>query len=432
LESILDNYKNLDKIKRFAGISKTLGGFIIRSAGEKYLNLSTDDHSYAQYLKENLGEMRGVVVKILQFLATIPDAMPKEYSEAFLDLQSHAPAMNESFVRRRMSGELGNKWRDLFVEFDLKPAFSASLGQVHKAKNLEGDLLACKLQYPSMQKIIDDDIEKCRFFLLMFKPITSAIDVEEVLAEIKERLIEETSYINESKNLHIFSEIFVDCDFIKVPKTYNELSTDKMLTMSWLDGKSIFSYINHDLEVRNKIAEKLFYAWYMPFYKHHIMHCDPHTGNYLIDDFLGKDHFNLQLLDFGCVKKFSKDFINNGVIKLYRALESDNKNMAYEAYEAWGFKNLNYEIIEALNQWAKLLYDPLLDNRVRSIQEGNNALYGWQVAKKVYDELKKIGKVTPPKNFVFMDRVAVGLGGAFMRLKAELNWCKMFKELVHE
>jgi predicted unusual protein kinase regulating ubiquinone biosynthesis (AarF/ABC1/UbiB family) len=428
----LDNYSALDKLKRLTNISKTLGGIALRSAGEKYLNLEIDDNNYAQHLKENFGEMRGAVVKILQFLATIPDALPKEYSEAFLELQSNAPIMSESFVRRRMAGELGIKWGDLFSEFDLKPSFSASLGQVHRAKNFDGDLLACKLQYPSMQKIINDDIEKCRFFLSIFKPITSAIDVEEILIEIKERLIEETSYVNESKNLEIFSKIFTDCDFIKIPKIDKGLSTDKLLTMSWLDGKSIFQYTDRDLETRNKIAKKLFYAWYMPFYKYNVLHCDPHTGNYLIDETKQKDHFNLQILDFGCIKHFSKDFINDGVLKLYKALQSDNKNMALEAYEAWGFKNLNYEIIEALNQWAKLLYDPLLDDRVRPIQEGNSAGHGWQVAKKVYDELKKIGKVTPPKNFVFMDRVAVGLGGAFMRLKAELNWCKIFNGLVNE
>jgi hypothetical protein len=115
---------------------------------------------------------------------------------------------------------------------------------------------------------------------------------------------------------------------------------------------------------------------------------------------------------------------------LYRALLENNLEKTVEAYEAWGFKGLTKAHIEVMNNWAKLLYEPLLEDKVRPIQRQYSGSEGWEVATKVHRELHKLGGIKPPREFVFMDRASVGLGAVFMRLKANLNWHRMTEELI--
>jgi hypothetical protein len=102
------------------------------------------------------------------------------------------------------------------------------------------------------------------------------------------------------------------------------------------------------------------------------------------------------------------------------------------AYETWGFKGLTREVIEILNQWARFLYAPLMDDRTRRIQEAATGQYGREVAEKVHADLKRVGGVAVPREFVFMDRAAIGLGSVFLHLKAELNWHRLFHELIDD
>ena len=108
----------------------------------------------------------------------------------------------------------------------------------------------------------------------------------------------------------------------------------------------------------------------------------------------------------------------------------NDEDLAVNAYKSWGFENINKKLIEILNIWAKFLYSPLLEDKVRKMQETNSTAYGAEAANKVHRELKKIGGVKPPREFVFMDRAAVGLGSVFMHLRAEVNWYRVFHELI--
>jgi predicted unusual protein kinase regulating ubiquinone biosynthesis (AarF/ABC1/UbiB family) len=206
--------------------------------------------------------------------------------------------------------------------------------------------------------------------------------------------------------------------------------------MTWLEGTPIWDYIEKhlsgdpgnkgvDTELRNEVAYNMFRAWYVPFYYFGVIHGDPHLGNYSVVE----NDRSINLLDFGCIRTFHPRFVK-GVIDLYFGLERDDWDLAAHAYEQWGFTNLNREILEVLNLWAKFLYAPLLEDSVRPIQEGESGQYGAEVASKVHRELKRLGGVKPPREFVLMDRAAIGLGSVFMRLKAEINWHRMFHELI--
>ena len=177
---------------------------------------------------------------------------------------------------------------------------------------------------------------------------------------------------------------------------------------------------------RNQVAINMFRTWYVPFYYYGVIHGDPHPGNYTITP-----DRSVNLLDYGCIRLFRPDFVS-GVIDLYHALRDEDADLAVRAYEKWGFANLDKEAIEVLNVWARFVYTPLLEDRARPIQEVRTGRQGRETAMKVHAELKRIGGVRPPREFVLMDRAAIGLGSVFMHLKAEVNWHSLFEGLIEE
>jgi predicted unusual protein kinase regulating ubiquinone biosynthesis (AarF/ABC1/UbiB family) len=145
-----------------------------------------------------------------------------------------------------------------------------------------------------------------------------------------------------------------------------------------------------------------------------------------------RDDLGINLLDFGCVRVFPPSFVG-GVIDLYRALRDGKRDLAVQAYETWGFKGLTNEMIDVLNIWASFIYAPLMEDKPQLITGVDKpGEYGRETAQKVHAELKKLGSVTPPREFVFMDRAAVGLGGVFLHLRAEVNWYRQFQSVIED
>jgi len=148
------------------------------------------------------------------------------------------------------------------------------------------------------------------------------------------------------------------------------------------------------------------------------------VGNYQVT----RDGEGLNLLVFGCVRIFPVSFVG-GVVDLYRSLLADDFDATYAAFEKWGFKGLNRDLVEVLSIWARFIYGPLIDDRVRSVADGiKPGEYGRKEAFAVRKLLKEKGPVTVPREFVFMDRAAIGLGAAYLRLGAELNYHRLFEE----
>ncbi len=413
------------RLKRYTSVSSQMVGLGVRLVSARVLK-DKQPNDVAEDVRAVLGSLKGPLMKVAQLLASVPDLLPAKYAQELMQLQADAPEMGESFVKRRMRSELGEKWQTLFQDFPLKASAAASLGQVHKAICRTGETVACKLQYPNMASAIEADIKQLKILMGVLETYNRAIDSSEIRQEVADRLREELDYKQESKHIKLFNYIFKDCPEIKIPYVYDDLSTRRLLTMSWLPGHKIMDARTWSQDRRNRIAENIFRAWYRPFYKFGVLHGDPHLGNYTVTED-GK----MNVLDFGCVRKFEPKFIK-GVISLYYALRDQNLNLAREAYQCWGFQDLSPELITVLNGWAEYIYAPLLDNRVRAIDDQNTSLNGQNIAFKVHEDLKRLGGVRPPRAFVFMNRAAVGLGSVFMHLKAQVNWHKLFHDLIDD
>jgi len=424
---------------RYVKVGTNVGAVAARVAGQRLFGLGADDAANAAALAAALGGLKGPIMKVAQLLATIPEALPPEYANELAQLQSQAPPMGPAFVRRRMVAELGPEWASRFAAFEQQPAASASLGQVHRARAHDGRALAAKLQYPDMQSAVEADLNQLRIVFALHARMNPAIETAEILTEVSARLREELDYDLEARHTALYAAIFADEPSIRVPLVLGELSTRRLLTMTWLEGRRLLDYKAAPLEDRNAIARAMFRAWWFPFSHYGVIHGDPHLGNYSIFEeeggsaggagALGRPA-GINLLDYGCIRTFPTAFVQ-GVIDLYTGLLHDKRDLVVHAYETWGFTGLSNELIDVLNIWARFIYGPLLDPREREIAEGTTpGQYGRKEAFTVHKQLKAKGPVKVPREFVFMDRAAIGLGGVFLHLAARLNWHDMFNETI--
>ena len=415
------------RLKRYAQVTGAMSGLAARLAGERYLGLELDRSQHANQLREALGSLKGPLMKVAQILSTIPDALPQEYSEELATLHADAPSMGWLFVKRRMRSELGNDWEKKFDSFDKNACSAASLGQVHQAR-YRNEKLAVKLQYPDMDSAINADLNQLKLVFSLYERIDSAISTKDIHSELSDRLREELDYHREALNMQLYRFMLADESEVILPEPLEELSTSRVLTMRWVEGQKLMKYLNDEpsQEHRNIVAINMFRAWYVPFYYYGVIHGDPHLGNYSITEDL-----KINLMDFGSIRVFRPEFVG-GVIDLYKALRDEDNELAVHAYSQWGFNDLDKEAIEVLNMWAKFIYGPLLEDKIRPIQEIRGGNYGRELAGKVHQELKRIGGIKPPREFVLMDRAAVGLGSVFMHLKAKVNWHQLFHGLIDD
>ncbi len=414
------------EVRRFARTSGAVGGIAARVAGERVFGIKTDRAAHAEDLKTILGGLKGPLMKVAQFLSTVPDALPAEYAAELAQLQANAPPMGWNFVRRRMASELGANWQSKFASFNQEASAAASLGQVHRARLPDGTDVACKLQYPDMPSTVEADLRQLKLAMALYHRMDNAIQQDEIYKELRERLREELDYLREAAQMRLYGLMLKDQPGVHVPVPIAAFSTKRLLTMTWLDGRPLMQRLAEDpsQDERNRIAEALFRAWYVPFYRYGVIHGDPHLGNYQV-----RPDGSVNLLDFGAIRVFDAHFVS-GVIELYEAVRDNDDERAYRAYAAWGFTGLTREKMEVLNMWARFLYEPLTQDRVRRIQEDDDVTFGRDVAERVHAGLKRTGGVMPPREFVLMDRSAIGLGGVFLRLRAELNWCRLFQDLI--
>lgn len=415
------------RVRRYASVGRAVGGVAARWVGQRYLGMEVDKSANAEELRRALGGLKGPLMKVAQLLSTIPEALPREYAQELAQLQSNAPAMGWPFVKRRMASELGADWQSRFGGFEREAVAAASLGQVHRATAKDGRPLACKLQYPDMASAVEADLRQLQLIFSIHRRMDPSIDTRHIFEEIRERLREELDYGREARHMALYGRMLKDERGVHVPRVEPDLSSGRLLSMQWLEGRRLLEFKDAPVELRNTIAMNLFRAWYVPFYGYGCIHGDPHLGNYTI-----RDDGGVNLLDFGCIRIFAPRFVA-GVIDLYRALRDGDPDLAVHAYETWGFKGLSREVIDTLNLWAEFVYAPLLEDRPRRIQEfEESGVYGREIAEKVAKQLREQGGVTPPREFVFMDRAAIGLGGVFLHLKAEINWHRLFHDLIDD
>ena len=221
---------------RYARVGANVGGVAARYAGRRLLGARARPRRRGERAVVGARRLKGPLMKVAQLMATIPDLLPPEYAAELQKLQSDAPPMGWAFVKRRMMAELGADWEKKFASFEHHPAAAASLGQVHRARSLDGAMLACKLQYPDMQSAVEADLQQLQWLLAIRRRLDAAIDTSEIGKEIGARVREELDYRREAKHVALYRAMLDGVDIVRVPRAWPELSTGRLLTLDWLDG----------------------------------------------------------------------------------------------------------------------------------------------------------------------------------------------------
>ena len=425
------------KIERAGQLVKTgikVGGNYVAYYGEKMVNPSLNrdklNENNAEDIYDGLKNLKGSALKVAQMLSMDKSIMPQAYVDKFSLSQFSVPPLSAPLVRKTFKKYLGKYPEDIFDTFTPDATNAASIGQVHKATK-DGKNFAVKIQYPGVSDSISSDLALVKPFATRMFNIKGK-DSDKYFKEVEDKLLEETDYVLELKQSLEVSNLCKPIENLRFPKYYPELSSEKILTMEWIEGEHLseFTAHNKDWVKSDKIGQAL-WDFYM-YQIHHLrqVHADPHPGNFLIDN-----ENNLVAIDFGCIKQVPIEFyvpyfelakpevINNSDLfnaKLYeleilRADDSENE-LAY-------FTKIFHEL---LCLFTKPFHDDYFDFSDEDFF-GKIAQMGEEFAKD--SQLRKMNGNRGSKHFLYINRTFFGLYNLLHDLKARID-TKSFEKYI--
>ncbi len=272
----------------------------------------------AQRIRHELQELRGPAMKLGQVLSMQSHLLDEKAIEELANLQMRAPPMHPTLMRVQFRKEIGSNPEEIFAEFDPEPFAAASLGQVHRARTKDGHRVAVKIQYPAVPEIIEGDFQTLS--KVMLPASIMRVIPQAVIDELRRGILLECDYRNEARSIQEFGAAMNWVSFVEIPKVFPELCTERVLTISFLEGKHVDEFLRTkpSREVRNRLGRQFLELFCIQAYGMHLIHADPHPGNYL----LSTEHIGM--VDFGCVKKLNDEVvqcIRNFALELWQENE---------------------------------------------------------------------------------------------------------------
>ena len=414
------------KVERSAKFVKTgfqIGGNYIKHYSKKLFNPELDkselNEDNATDIYQSLSELKGSALKVAQMLSMDKNLLPAAYVDKFSQSQYNAPPLSGPLIVQTFKKYFGKSPEQIYDKFNVKSTNAASIGQVHQAE-LKGQKLAVKIQYPGVGDSISSDLKLVKPFAFRLLGM-SAKELDVYMREVEERLLEETDYELEVRRSVEFSNACSVLNNVVFPTYYPELSSKRIITMSWIEGKHLKEFLatNPSQELRNKIGQALWDFYNFQQHELRAVHADPHPGNFMItpDDKLGA-------IDFGCIKEMPEDFYypffsltstnmledKEETIKAFRQLEMILPNDTPQQVEFY------YSMYK---QMIGLFARPYMSSTFDFGQsEFFDGLYqfGEQIAKM--PEFKQARGV---KHFIYVNRTNFGLYNILHELKAEVH-----------
>jgi predicted unusual protein kinase regulating ubiquinone biosynthesis (AarF/ABC1/UbiB family) len=298
------------KVERSAKFVKTgfkIGGNYIKHYSKKLFNPEMDkselNEDNATDIYQSLSELKGSALKVAQMLSMDKNLLPQAYVDKFTQSQYNAPPLSGPLIVQTFKKYFGKEPGQIYDKFNIRSTNAASIGQVHQAE-LNGKKLAVKIQYPGVGDSISSDLKLIKPFAFRMLGMSEK-ELDIYMMEVEERLLEETDYELEVRRSIEFSEACANLNNVVFPKYYPELSSKRIITMDWLQGKHLREFLatNPSQELRDQIGQALWDFYNFQQHELRAVHADPHPGNFMItpDGKLG-------VIDFGCIKVMPEDF----------------------------------------------------------------------------------------------------------------------------
>lgn len=395
-----------------------------QDADERQRHLNEAHLRNAVRLLGTMSTLRGAVMKVGQILAHWPGVAPEEFASVLGRLHFEAPPMHPALVREQIRAELGADPEQLFAEFDAEHAAAASLGQVHRAK-LKGSLreVAVKVQYPGIARTIRDDIANLRLMLMPMRYGADGVNLTEQLDDIERMLAMETDYRAEAENLRAARATLAGLEDVVVPSPHADLSTQRILTMDWLDGVHLpaLRAANPTQEERNRWGCLIARAGFRLGYRGRMLPADLHPGNFLFcrDGRLG-------YIDFGCVRHYSDDEYDY-MAQAERASSSSRESIAQVVARAGDLtprQQADPQRMALLTAWFDWVCEPTLTDEPYDFGNSDYISRGMEILRQLMRH--RYARTLPVNNWVA--KSFVGLRAMLAGLGAVVPLGKIMRE----
>jgi predicted unusual protein kinase regulating ubiquinone biosynthesis (AarF/ABC1/UbiB family) len=387
----------------------------------------------ADAMLKTLGEMKGLPLKLGQMASYIDGLAPPGYEEKFQRvlqrLQQKAPPLSADAARRVVREELGAAPTEIFAEWESEPFAAASIGQVHRAVTHGGERVAVKVQYPGIDKAIENDLKSLSLLESMIAPIGRRYQSKEALDEIRSVFLAEIDYRVEADATDAFRRVHRDDAEIVVPRVFHSLSTRRVLTLELMEGDDYATFCSRAPQVeRNAAGETLARFMFRALWGHGLLYADPHPGNYR---FLGGGR--VAFLDFGCHKRMPADLVR-GMKRYIIALQDGDLDEFHRAcVEVLGYDPTDPQSWKLYTEYTKLILRPLVvDAPFRYTKEfaRESVAYlvrgGREIVFKPDESLPNLPTpIRMPTDFTFVNRLQWGFGSVLAGLEAEANWRRL-------
>ena len=369
-----------------------------------------------------LGHMKGAMMKLGQMASYLDEGMPEPMREALAGLRSDAPPMPGDLALSEIERGLGRPLHDLFDDIDPEPIAAASIGQVHRGRTLDGVDVAVKVQYPGIGDAIAADLDNTETLAMLLGMVFPGLDPEELVEELRARITEELDYRNEAANVRLFADYYRGHPHIWVPDVVEGLSSDTVLTTEFVAGRRFEASFDLPQSERDRVAEVLYRFVFRSLNRQYTFNGDPHPGNYLL-----ADDGRLAFIDFGLVKHFDQDEVDQFVRLIRAMLDRDAGAFRRTAEEVAVLRPGAPFEDEEIFEWFAAYYELILDREpVKVLPE-----YSARLLYKTFDaranEILKHTNVPP--TFALIQRINLGLFSLLGRLEATANWRAISEEL---
>jgi len=368
-----------------------------------------------------MGNMKGVFMKLGQIISFANENMPESARQALRGLQQSAPPMDFALARGVIESELGGDLSKFFKHVDENPLAAASIGQVHKAKLLDGTAVALKVQYPGVDVAIENDLKASASLAALISAVNKNIDAKAVVAELKDRMLDELDYRQEARNQQLFCELWEGHPLIRIPKVYPEFSAKKVLCQEYKRGLGFYDFLAQATEKERKLAIYVLHDFvFDSMHIHHVFNGDPHPGNYIFHEDGG-----ITFLDFGCIKYFTESFIHDLQALSAAMMEKDREKFDHYILKIGLILPGRPYDREWMWQFFMYHFAPFSEDRVFAFTKE------WlKEAGEVMDPVK-LQQMNLPPDLLFFNRITFGLNAIMEQLGANDNFHQIARRYAY-
>lgn len=297
----------IQRAGRFVKAGAKVGGNYLKHYSKKLVQQEVTradlDEKNAKDIYDALSELKGSALKVAQMLSMDQGILPEAFAKQFAQSQHKAPPLSGPLIVKTFRKSFGESPQNLFDSFDMTAAHAASIGQVHLAEK-DGKKLAIKIQYPGVGASVVSDLN-------LVQPIARRMfgwkeeEIGVYFGEVRDRLVEETDYQLELERSLFISDKTKHLEGLTFAKYYPEYSSDRVITMSWLQGLHLEEWLagSPDQEAKDRAGQALWDFYQFQIHELRLTHADAHPGNFLV-----QEDGTVGILDFGCVKEIPEGF----------------------------------------------------------------------------------------------------------------------------